>query len=119
LPPCGFQDYKFRTESAQHISFGGNQGVSVAADYVNRGQRKTEYLSLGLLREHPCGFRRQVPEAQLPAFQERFSVLIRSAVIPEPSTTFMPTEARADFGGKNLTRHKAAARIITLRSLLA
>ena len=77
-----FQSYKFRTESVQHITVRGNQGVSVVADYVNLGQRKTEYLTWVYSGTTHVFFDGRVPEAQQPEFQERFNVLIQSAVIP-------------------------------------
>jgi hypothetical protein len=39
----GYQDYRFRKDSVQHITINGNQGLSVVADFVNAGEKKAEY----------------------------------------------------------------------------
>jgi hypothetical protein len=77
-----FQDYKLRIDGVQHITVGANQGISVVADYVNVGQRKAEYHTWVYSGKTHLYFDGRVPEAQLPAFQERFNVLIQSAVMP-------------------------------------
>lgn len=77
-----FQDYRLRTDSVQHITVGTNQGISVVADYVNVGQTKAEYHTWVYSGKTHVYFDGRVPEAQLPAFQERFNVLIQSAAIP-------------------------------------
>jgi hypothetical protein len=39
----GYQDYRFRKDSVQHLTVNGNQGLSVVADFVNAGEKKAEY----------------------------------------------------------------------------
>lgn len=77
-----FQGYKFRTGSAQHITVGPNQGLSVVADYVTLGQNKSEYLTWVYSGNTHVFFDGRVPTAELATFEERFNELIQSAVIP-------------------------------------
>jgi len=78
----GYQDYRFRKESVQHITVNGNLGLSVVADYVNLGEKKAEYHTWVYSAKTHVYFSARVPEAQLPAVQNRFDALIQSAVIP-------------------------------------
>jgi len=78
----GYQDYRFRKDSVQHITVNGNQGLSVVADYVNLGEKKAEYHTWVYTANTHVYFNARVPEAQLAAVQSRFDALIQSAVIP-------------------------------------
>jgi len=78
----GYQDYGFRRESVQHITVNGNLGLSVVADFVNAGEKKAEYHTWVYSAKTHVYFNTRVPEAQLPAVQSRFDVLIQSAVVP-------------------------------------
>jgi hypothetical protein len=70
-----YQDYRMRTDSVLHITVNGNQGISVVADYVNLGQKKTGYMTWIYTGKTRVFFDGRVPEAQLPAFQERFNAI--------------------------------------------
>lgn len=77
-----YQDYRMRADSVQHITVNGNQGISVVADYVNLGQKKTEYMTWIYTGKTRVFFDGRVPEAQLSAFQSRLDEMIHTAVVP-------------------------------------
>jgi hypothetical protein len=77
-----YQDYRMRAGSVQHITVGGNQGVSVLADFVNLGQQKSEYMAWIYSGKTHVFFDGRVPAEQLAAFQSRLDPLIQSASVP-------------------------------------
>ena len=78
----GYQDYRFRKESVQHITVNGNEGLSVVADYVNLGEKKSEYHTWIYTAKTHVYLNARVPEVQLAAVQSRFYALIQSTVVP-------------------------------------
>jgi|SRR5580698_603216 hypothetical protein len=78
----GYQDYRFRKDSVQHLTVNGNQGLSVVADFVNAGEKKAEYHAWVYTAKTHVYFSTRVPEEKLSVVQSRFEALIQSAVIP-------------------------------------
>jgi hypothetical protein len=77
-----FQNYKYRTESVQHITIGGRPALSAIADYVRAGQKMVEYLTWVDGEKSRVVFVGRMPASELANFQPRFDAVIQSAVVP-------------------------------------
>ncbi len=77
-----FQDYKYRSESVQHITIGGRPALSAVADYVSTGQKMAEYLTWIDGERSRVLFGGRMPASELADFQMRFDPVIQSACVP-------------------------------------
>jgi hypothetical protein len=77
-----FEGYKYRPESVQHSTIGGQPALSAIADYVRTGQQRVEYLTWIDGEKSRVVFAARLPASELPGFQSRFEAVIESAVVP-------------------------------------
>jgi hypothetical protein len=77
-----FQSYRYRSESVQHSTIGGQQALSVVADYVRTGQAMVEYLTWVDGENSRVVFAARMRTSELASFQARFDTVIQSAVVP-------------------------------------
>lgn len=77
-----FQGYKYRPESVQHTTIGGQPAVTAIADYVRAGKPRVEYLTWIDGEKSRVVFSARMPASELAAFQPRFEGLIQSATVP-------------------------------------
>jgi hypothetical protein len=77
-----FQGFKYRTESVQHTTIGGQPALSAVADYVRTGQRMVEYSTWIDGEKSRVAFVARMPASELAAFQGRFDAMIQTAVVP-------------------------------------
>lgn len=77
-----FQNYRFRAESLQHSTIGGQPALTAVADYVRAGQPRVEYLTWIDGEKSRVVFSARMPASELANFQPRFEELIRSATVP-------------------------------------
>jgi hypothetical protein len=77
-----FQGYKYRPDSIQHITIGGQPAVTAIADYVRGGQPRVEFLTWIDGEKSRVVFSARMPASELANFQPRFEELTQSAVVP-------------------------------------
>lgn len=77
-----FQNYRYRTESVQHSTIGGQPALSAIADYERTGQQMVEYLTWIDGTKSRMIFEARMPKSELAGFQSRFDTVIQSAEVP-------------------------------------
>lgn len=77
-----FEGYKYRPQSVQHTTIGGQPALSGVADYVRAGQARVEYFTWIDGEKSRVVFSARMPAPELAAFQPRFEDLIQSAMVP-------------------------------------
>jgi hypothetical protein len=77
-----FEGYKYRPESVQHTTIGGQPALSAIADYVQTGQQRVEYLTWIDGEKSRVVFAARLRASELASFQSRFEAVIQSAVVP-------------------------------------
>jgi hypothetical protein len=77
-----FEGYRYRTESVQRSTIGGQPALSAVADYVRTGQQMVEYVTWVDGEKSRVLFTARVPKSELASFQARFDIVIQSAVVP-------------------------------------
>jgi hypothetical protein len=77
-----FQDYKYKSESMQHLTISGRPALGAVVDYVGTGQKMVEYLTWIDGEKSRVLFAGRMPASALADFQVRFDAVIRSAKVP-------------------------------------
>lgn len=77
-----FEGYRYRPESVQHSTIGGQPALSAIADYVRAGQPMVECLTWIDGQKARVLFAARMPKSELTNFQSRFDAVIQSAVVP-------------------------------------
>jgi hypothetical protein len=77
-----FEGYRYRAESVQHSTVGGQQALSAVADYLRAGQKMVESSTWIDGEKSRVVFTARLPESDLGNFESRFDTLIQSAVVP-------------------------------------
>jgi hypothetical protein len=77
-----FVSYRYRPESIQHTTIGGQQALTAIADYVSHQGKMVEYLTWIYSPTAHVAFTARVPVSDLANLQSRFDPIIQSIVFP-------------------------------------